>query len=94
MSAQGSIGSATVYTALPNRGFTPEQIAERAIARIIHVGEKSHPALLAQAHAFREQIEGVLVYYLREAQRSERTTICGKLREQGFAEIATMIRDI
>lgn len=89
--AAGETGTVRVFTTM-NRGFTPEEIAQRAIDRIISVGDQSHPLLLEQARAFKAQIHAVLIQYLREAQESERQTICGKLNEQGLGELADLIR--
>lgn len=88
---QGSVGSVLVHTT-DYRGYTPEELADRALDRIIHVGDSSHPAIIEQAKAFRSQIRAVLVHYLREAQSSERTTICGELIKHGQADLAEIIR--
>lgn len=85
------LGGVKVYTS-SNRGFTPQEIAERALDKIIYVGEQSHPLIRDQAQAFKEAIRGVLEYYLREAQSSERTTIIAMLSQQGHGDVAELIR--
>jgi len=45
-------------------GFTPEELAERALDRIIQVGDQSHPLVRDQAIAFRNHIRGVLVFLI------------------------------
>jgi hypothetical protein len=87
------LGGVKVFTT-DNRGFTAEEIAERAIDKIIYVGDKSHPVIAEQARAFKEHIKHVLVQYLREAQESERITICAKLSQAGHPEIAKLIGDL
>ena len=74
-----------------NRGFTPEEVAERALNKIISVGESSHPAIRDQAVAFRDYIRQVLVYYMREAVKSDRTTQMFKLQEAGHPELAQLL---
>ncbi len=37
------------------RGFTPEEIAERALDKIIYVGSQTHPAIRDQAEAFKSK---------------------------------------
>lgn len=74
-----------------NRGFTPEEIAERALDKIISVGETSHPAIRDQAVAFRDYIRNVLVYYMYEAIKSDRTTQAVKLRESGHPELVNLL---
>ena len=50
-----------------NRGFTPEEVASRCADKIVSVSDASHPAIQAQAKAFKDQIEKVLAFYMREA---------------------------
>lgn len=44
------------------RGFTPEELADRALDKIIQIGDQSHPVIRDQAVAFREHIRGILVF--------------------------------
>jgi hypothetical protein len=74
-----------------NRGFMPEEIAERALDKIIYVGGNSHPAIRDQAEAFRENIRKVLVFYMKEAINSDRTTIAARLREAGHPELIKLL---
>lgn len=83
-------GDVVVHTT-NNRGFTPEEIAERALDKIIYVGSSSHPAIRDQAEAFRENIRHVLVFYLKEAVKSDRTTLANRLREAGHPELTTIL---
>ena len=87
------LNSVKVYTT-NNRGYTPEEIAERTIEKIIYVGKDSHPAIIEQAMAYREAIHKVLVECLAEAQQSERITICTKLDQQGLSNIADTVRSL
>jgi hypothetical protein len=88
---QSMISDVVVHTA-DYRGHTPEEIAERALDKIIYVGKDSNPLLLEQAKAFKDGIRAVLIHYLREAQTAERTTICGHLIKGGHADLAEIIR--
>jgi signal transduction protein with GAF and PtsI domain len=83
-------GDVVVHTT-DNRGFTPEEIAERALDKIIYVGSSSHPAIRDQAEAFRENIKHVIVFYLKEAVKSDRTTLANRLREAGHPELTTIL---
>lgn len=73
------------------RGFTPEEIAERALDKIMHVGENAPPVIRDQALAFRDHIRSVLVYYMYEAVKSDRTTQANKLREAGHPELVQIL---
>jgi hypothetical protein len=72
-------------------GFTPEEVAERALDKIIQVGENSHPLVREQANAFRNNIRGVLVFYMNEAVRFDRVTLAHKLREAGHPELIKLL---
>ena len=91
--AKAMLGDVVIHTA-DYRGHTPEELAELALAKIIHVGDKSHPVLIQQANAFKDGIRAILIHYLRMAQESERTTLCGHLIKGGHADLANIIRSI
>ena len=48
------LGNVTVKT-VSSRGFTPEELAEQALDKIIYVGGNCHPAIQEQAEAFVKQ---------------------------------------
>ena len=75
------------------RGFTPEEVAEMALDKIIYIGENSHPALRDQAEAFRDQIRTVLVKYMRQAVVSHNTTLANKLRDAGHPELIKLLEN-
>ena len=72
-------------------GFTPEEVANRALDKIIQVGDNSHPLVREQALAFREHIRGVLVFYMNEAVKFDRVTLAYKLREAGHPELIKLL---
>ena len=75
-----------------NRGHSPDELADLALAKILYIGDNAHPLISQQAHAFKEHIRGVLVKYLARAQQSERTTIIAHLSLQGHDDMAEIIR--
>ena len=83
-------GSVTVATS-SGRGFTPEEIAERALDKIIHVGSNTHPAIRDQAESFKDDISQVLVYYMHEAVRSNKVTLANKFKSAGHPELAFLL---
>jgi hypothetical protein len=74
------------------RGFTPEEIAERAINKIMSVSETAPQFIKDQAIAYRADIKGVLVHYMKEAIRSDRTTLINKFTEAGHPELVEILR--
>ena len=88
--SSASVGDIMVHT-VSHRGFTPEELAEQALNKIIYVGDQSHPAIRDQAQAFREHIRGVLVFYMQRAIESNNTTLANRLRETGHPELVTLL---
>ena len=74
------------------RGFTPEELAERCAEKIISVSDTAHPGIRDQARAFRKHIETVIAFYMRQAIRSDRTTVYNALIDAGHPELADAIR--
>lgn len=75
-----------------NRGFTPEEHANRCANKIVAVSKNAHPAIRAQAEAFKSQISLVIQHVLSEAIKSDRTTIYNVLNDAGYPELADLIR--
>lgn len=75
-----------------NRGFTPEELAEQCMQKVISVADTAPPGLREQARAFSKNIERLVAYYMRQAIRSDRTTVYNALTDAGHPELAELIR--
>ena len=75
-----------------NRGFTPDEVAERCVEKLISVSDTAHPAIRDQARAFQKHMEKVVAFYMREAIRSDRTTVYNALKDAGHPKLAELIR--
>lgn len=84
------LGGVVVHTT-ENRGFTPEELTERAIEKIIYVGSNSHPAVRDQAEAFRDAIKGVVLAYMKEAVSCHNVTIANRLTQAGHPELVKLL---
>jgi hypothetical protein len=87
----GAVLGGVQTTSVSGRGFTPEELAEQALNKIISVGSNCHPVIRDQAEAFREQIRGVLVHYMRQAVRSNHTTLANEFRAMGHPELVKLL---
>jgi hypothetical protein len=85
-----TIGNVMVMTT-EGRGFTPEEIAERALDKIIYVGSEAHPAIRDQAEAFKNSIRQVLVHYMHEVVRSHNVTLVNKFKQAGHPELTAVL---
>lgn len=88
--ATGNVGNVMVM-ATEGRGFTPEEIAERALDKIIYVGSHAHPAIRDQAEAFKDSIRQVLIHYMHEAVRSHNVTLVNKFTQAGHPELIPIL---
>jgi len=88
-------GDVDVTVATTNDGgFSPEYWAGRATEKIVSVSDQAPQPIRDQAHAFRGLVENVVTHFMREAIKSDRTTLAALLRKQGHEEIAKIIGDI
>lgn len=89
----GSVGQVGV-TIAQRGGHEPEFWAERAAQRIVAVSESAPPEIRDQALAFRDHIEQVILRCIKEAIRSDRSTVCKTLTDAGHPTIADAVRRI
>ena len=75
-----------------NRGQTPEEDAARCVEKIVEVSDNAHPALRDQAIAYRDAVQQVVTLYMKEAIKSDRTTVYNAIKEAGHLSLAEAIR--
>jgi hypothetical protein len=80
-----------VVATTDNRGWSIEELAQRASDKIVFVGDQSHPAIQAQARAFKDRVTHVVAFYLKEAVEQDRLTIANRLREAGHPELVHLL---
>jgi len=84
------LGGVTVHTT-SNRGFTPEELADMAVDKIVYVGNQSHPVIREQANAFKSHVRSVLIAYIKQAVVCHNTTIANKLTQAGHPELVSLL---
>jgi hypothetical protein len=87
-----NVGSVFVETT-QKRGWNVDELAQRAADKIIYVGDQSHPAVQAQARAFKDSVRQVVAFYLKEAVEQDRATIAIRLREAGHPDLVHLLGD-
>lgn len=80
------LGGGVKIMTTSGRGFTPEEISERAMDKIIAISDKADPAIRKQAESFREEVKQTLVHYMNEAIKSNKVTLINKLKQAGHSE--------
>lgn len=76
------------------RGLNVEELADMAMRKLIHVADTAPPDLREQANQFKENIRRLLIQYMHQAIKSDRTTLYNNLRGAGFSEVADIILKI
>lgn len=77
-----------------DRGFTVEEIAENLLDKLLFISSEAHPAIREQAMAFKNQIRPAIVHYMRQAVKSDRTTLAAEFSKQGHHDMAEIIRKL
>lgn len=86
-------GSFSVDVATSNNGgHPPEFWAKRAVERIVSISDTTDPNIAAQARVFRDQVEQVILLYMKQAISCDRTTVGQVLSKAGHPELAEHIR--
>jgi len=76
------------------RGSTAEEWTERLLNKLIHIADTAPPEIKEQAIAFRDAMRPVILYYIKQAINSDRTTLAAKLKEAGHDNVADFIHKI
>ena len=93
VSGAGSVGSIDVLTT-DNKGHSIEEVAQMAADRILYVADEAPPPIRDQAIAFKDTLKQTLIYYMRQAVEQDRATICAKLRQNGYSDLADNLRSL
>ena len=91
MAVESNIGDVVVETT-ENRGLSPEELAERAVEQIVSVSSSVDPVVRQQAEAFKNRIYHVVLGIIKQAIRSDRTTLSNEFIQQGHPELADLLR--
>ncbi len=86
-----TMGQVTVQTT-NNKGLSPEYWTDRIMERLIAVSDNADPMVKAQAEAFKQNIQAVVLLYMKQAISSDRATVAGLLEKQGHKDMAEIIR--
>jgi hypothetical protein len=78
--------------ATSNGGHPPEFWASRCVERIVQVSESAPPAIRDQALAYRDQVEQIILFHMKRAIQSDRTTVGHAVTEAGQPQLAELLR--
>ena len=84
----GTVGVQTTE----NKGLSPEYWTDRIVERLVSISDTADPRVKAQAEAFKDSIQQLILHYLKQAVASDRSTVAGLLEKQGHKDMAEIIR--
>ena len=93
MSVESNLGDVVVKTT-ERRGLSPEELAERAVEQIVSVSSSVDPIVRQQAEAFRNRIYHVVLGIIKQAIKSDRTTLINEFIQQGQSDTADILRSL
>ena len=91
LAVESNIGDVVVKTT-EHRGLSPEELAERAVEQIVSVSSSVDPIVRQQAEAFKNRIYHVVLGIIKQAIKSDRTTLVNEFIQQGHPDIADILR--
>jgi hypothetical protein len=72
--------------------LSPEELAERAVEQIVGISSSVDPIVRQQAEAFKSRIYHVVLGIIKQAIKSDRTTLMNEFIQQGHSDIADILR--
>ena len=93
INASISMGKVGVYTT-DGGGHSIERVAQMAADKIVYISDDAPLPIRDQAQSFKNSIKEILIVYMKEAVEQDRATICTKLRQSGYSELANHLRSL
>jgi hypothetical protein len=75
-------------------GLSVEHWSERCLTKILYVANDSASPIADQAHAFKANIGSVITHYMKNAIKSDRTTLYNLFVKQGHPDMAEILRKL
>ena len=91
VAVKSNMGDGVVKTT-ENRGLSPEELAERAVEQIVGISASVDPVVRQQAEAFKSRIYHVVLGIIKQAIKSDRTTLVNEFIQQGHPDVADILR--
>ena len=89
--SEAEIGSVGVHTT-HQRGISPEEGASRCADKIVSVSESANPLIREQANAFKQNIQKVIEFYVRQGINGYKTDLYNEALKAGDDGLANIIR--
>lgn len=87
-------GQFKVDVVTSNGGHTPEVWAKLASDKIMSVSDTAPQVIKDQAVAFKDRIEAVILYYIKEAIKDNNSVVSNSLINAGHPQLADLVRRV
>ncbi len=91
IAVKSNMGDVVVKTT-EYRGLSPEELAERAVEQIVGISSSVDPIVRQQAEAFKSRIYHMVLGIIKQAVKSDRTTLVNEFIQQGHSDVADILR--
>jgi hypothetical protein len=93
VSTSSDVGSVRAM-ATTGRGLNPDEITDMLMDRLISVADTAPFAIKVQAQSFKADIRGLVLHYVKQAQKSQNTSIYNVLMQAGQQDAAELVRKL
>jgi hypothetical protein len=73
-------------------GHSPDAVAEMCVDKLMSVSTSAPPEIRMQAEAYKSRMLQIIAHYIKVAVREDRATMCEKIQEAGFPDLASQLR--
>ena len=73
-------------------GHSPDAVAEMCVDKLMSVSTSAPPEIRVQAEAYKSRMLQIIAHYIKVAVREDRATMCVKIQEAGFPDLANQLR--
>jgi len=73
-------------------GHSPDAVAEMCVDKLMSVSTSAPPEIRMQAEAYKLRMLQIIAHYIKVAVREDRATMCEKIQEAGFPDLASQLR--
>ena len=89
--SEAEIGSVGVHTT-HQRGISAEEVASRCADKIVSESESDNPLIREKANAFKQNIQKVIEFYVRQGINGYKTDLYNEALKAGDDGLANIIR--
>jgi|TARA_S200002703_G_scaffold159062_2_gene171332 hypothetical protein len=85
------VGNVEVKTT-DNRGLSAEELSYLCVDKIVSISKDAPDPIRLQAEAFKERTRKVVLYYMEQVKKSDRTTVCNAIKDSGQSQLSEYVR--